>query len=114
MEKCIFCKIVKGEIPSTKVYEDDRVLAFRDINPAAPVHILVITKKHYRSFMDVPSEDMDIAAHIHLVIQKIASDEGIAEGGFRIVNNCGEHGGQEVDHLHYHVLGGRNLTWPPG
>lgn len=114
MNNCIFCKIASGEIPSNKVYEDEKVLAFRDIKPMAPVHILVVPKKHYASIMDIPSEDMDITAHITTVIQKIAKDEGIAADGFRVVINCGKNGGQEVDHLHYHVLAGRNLTWPPG
>ena len=114
MEDCIFCKIVKGDIPSTKVYEDDKVLAFKDINPAAPVHVLVVTKKHYPTFMDIPESELEIVSHVHKVIQQIAKDTGISEGGFRVVNNCGEQGGQEVKHIHYHVLGGRNLTWPPG
>ncbi|AHM56732.1 putative HIT-like protein [Peptoclostridium acidaminophilum DSM 3953] len=114
MNSCIFCKIASGEIPSNKVYEDEKVLAFRDIKPVAPLHILVVPKKHYVSIMDIPAEDMDITAHICSVIQKIAIDEGIAADGFRVVINCGKNGGQEVDHLHYHVLAGRNLTWPPG
>jgi len=114
VDNCIFCKIVNGEIPSNKVYEDERVLAFRDIKPAAPVHILVVPKEHYASIMDIPSEEMDITAHVSTVIQRIAKEEGIAADGFRVVINCGKNGGQEVDHLHYHILAGRNLTWPPG
>jgi histidine triad (HIT) family protein len=96
------------------VYEDDKVLAFKDINPAAPVHVLVVTKKHYSTFMDVPENEIEIVSHVHKVIQQIAKDTGISKDGFRVVNNCGEQGGQEVKHIHYHVLGGRNLTWPPG
>lgn len=114
MDNCIFCKIANGEIPSNKVYEDEKVLAFRDIKPVAPVHILVVPKKHYASIMDIPGEDMDITAHITSVIQNIAKAEGIEVDGFRVVINCGRNGGQEVDHLHYHMLAGRNLTWPPG
>lgn len=114
MDNCIFCKIANGEIPSNKVYEDEKVLAFRDIKPVAPVHILVVPKKHYASIMDIPSKEMDITAHVSTVIQGIAKEEGIAADGFRVVINCGKNGGQEVDHLHYHILAGRNLTWPPG
>lgn len=114
MDNCIFCKIANGEIPSNKVYEDEKVLAFRDIKPVAPVHILVVPKKHYASIMDIPGEEMDITAHVSTVIQRIAKEEGIAADGFRVVINCGKNGGQEVDHLHYHILAGRNLTWPPG
>lgn len=114
MSDCIFCKIVNGEIPSKKVYEDDTVLAFEDINPQAPVHILVIPKEHIPSIKDINEDNLDIISHIHLVIKKLAKDKGIDKDGFRIVNNCGEKGGQTVGHLHYHLLGGRHLMWPPG
>ncbi|MCR8746583.1 histidine triad nucleotide-binding protein [Romboutsia lituseburensis] len=106
---CIFCKIVNGEIPCSKVYEDDKVLAFNDINPVAPYHILVIPKAHYESIIDIPEKDMEIVAHIHNVINKIASDKGFDKAGFRIINNCGEDGGQEVKHIHYHILAGKKL-----
>ena len=106
---CIFCKIISGEIPSSKVYEDDKVLAFNDINPVAPYHILVIPKKHYESIIDVPENEMDIIAHIHNVMNKIARDKGFDKKGFRIINNCGHDGGQEVKHIHYHVLAGKKL-----
>lgn len=106
---CIFCKIVNGEIPCSKVYEDDKVLAFNDINPVAPYHILVIPKKHYDSIMDIPEKEMEIIAHIHNVINKIANEEGFDKKGFRIINNCGEDGGQEVKHIHYHILAGKKL-----
>jgi histidine triad (HIT) family protein len=106
---CIFCKIISGEIPSSKVYEDDKVLAFNDINPVAPYHILVIPKKHYESIIDVPENEMDIIAHIHNVMNKIARDKGFDKTGFRIINNCGHDGGQEVKHIHYHVLAGKKL-----
>lgn len=106
---CIFCKIANGEIPSNKVYEDDKVLAFNDINPVAPYHILVISKKHYESILDIEDKDMEIVAHIHSVINKIAKEKGFSETGFRIINNCGQDGGQEVKHIHYHVLAGKKL-----
>jgi histidine triad (HIT) family protein len=106
---CIFCKIIDGEIPCSKVYEDDTVLAFNDINPVAPYHILVIPKKHYESVIDIPENEMEIIGHIHNVINKIANKKGFNETGFRIINNCGEDGGQEVKHVHYHILAGKKL-----
>lgn len=111
---CLFCKIVAGDIPSAKVYEDDKVLAFRDIEPQAPVHILIIPKEHIASANELNEENASIVGHIFAVAAKIAKEEGIAEGGYRIVNNCGEDGGQTVKHLHFHMLGGRSLAWPPG
>lgn len=109
MEDCLFCKIVKGEVPSTKVYEDEEILAFKDINPMAPVHILVIPKKHYNDISEVPESEAEIIAKIHMVINKIAKEQGIAETGYRIINNCKEDGGQEVKHLHFHLIGGKKL-----
>ena len=114
MEDCIFCKIIKGEIPSKKVYEDEKVYAFYDISPEAPVHFLVIPKEHIESANDINAENADIVSHIFLAIIKIAKELKINDTGYRIVNNCGEHGGQTVQHMHFHVLGGRNLQWPPG
>ncbi|WHH61599.1 histidine triad nucleotide-binding protein [Petroclostridium sp. X23] len=114
MSDCIFCKIAAKEIPASVVYEDEKVLAFKDINPAAPVHVLVIPKQHFSSAMDIGEKDADIIAHIFKVCQKLAVDLGIADRGFRIVNNCGQDGGQTVGHIHFHLLGGRNLGWPPG
>ena len=111
---CLFCKIIKGEIPSAKVYEDDKVYAFRDIEPQAPVHILIIPKEHIASANELTEENASIVGHIFAVAAKIAKEEGIAEGGYRIVNNCGQDGGQTVGHLHFHMLGGRSLKWPPG
>ena len=105
MEDCIFCKIIKGEIPSKKIYEDDKVLAFNDISPEAPVHFLVIPKEHIESANDINEENVEIVSHIFMVINKIARELGINETGYRIVNNCGEHGGQTVKHMHFHVLG---------
>jgi histidine triad (HIT) family protein len=112
LENCIFCKIVNGEIPSTKVYEDDKVFAFKDINPVAPIHILVIPKKHYESVIDIPDNEMDIIADIHKIINKIAKEMNFEQNGFRIVNNCGKDAGQEVKHVHYHIIGGKTLNWP--
>ncbi len=109
MENCIFCKIINGEIPSNKVYEDDDILAFKDINPVTPVHILIIPKKHINSLNDIEPEDEKIIGKIFLKIKQIAKEQGIAENGYRIVNNCGEDGGQEVQHLHFHLLGGKKL-----
>lgn len=109
MEDCIFCKIIKGEIPSDKVYEDAKVLAFRDINPEAPVHIVIIPKKHIASLNEVVKEDLEIISHILLVAKNIATENGIAEAGYRLVNNCGIDGGQTVSHLHFHLLGGESL-----
>ena len=111
---CLFCKIIKGEIPSAKVYEDDKVYAFRDIEPQAPVHILIIPKEHIASANELTEENASIVGHIFAVAAKIAKEEGIAEGGYRIVNNCGQDGGQTVGHIHFHLLARRNLAWPPG
>lgn len=111
---CLFCKIIKGEIHSSKVYEDELVFAFRDIEPQAPVHILIIPKVHIASANELNEENSAIVGHIFNVAAKIAKSEGIAEGGYRIVNNCGADGGQTVGHLHFHMLGGRSLSWPPG
>ena len=109
MEDCIFCKIIKGEIPSNKVYEDEEILAFRDINPAAPVHILVIPKKHISSLAEISKEDEAIIGRIYTIINEIAKQEGIFEKGFRVIVNCGKDSGQEVPHLHFHLLGGKKL-----
>lgn len=115
MADCIFCKIAHGEIPSTKVYEDDLVLAFRDLDPQAPEHVLVIPKKHIASVLEFTEEDRELAAHIlTVVVPKIARELGVDTGGFRLVTNTGADGGQTVGHLHFHLLGGRSLTWPPG
>lgn len=110
---CLFCKIVAGEIPSTKVYEDDSVLAFRDIDPQAPFHAVIVPKTHIASPADITAENSNVIAHIYEVIAKIARQEKLANG-FRVVTNCGEEGGQTVGHLHFHLLAGRNLGWPPG
>ena len=109
MDDCIFCKIIKGEIPSNIVYEDEEILAFRDINPVAPTHILVIPKKHIEYVTDLKEEDEALIGKIYTVINKIAKQENIDEKGFRVVVNCKEDGGQEVKHLHFHIIGGKKL-----
>ena len=114
MSDCIFCKIAKKEIPATVVYEDDTVIAFNDLEPQAPVHVLVIPKAHVASVAELKAEHKDVIAHIMVdVIPKLAQDLNIAEG-FRVVTNIGEDGGQTVFHLHIHLLGGRKFEWPPG
>ncbi len=109
MENCLFCKIAAGEIPSTKVYEDDLVLAFRDIAPQVPTHILVIPKTHIASVGEITEENSSIVAHIFQVIAKVAQAEGLV-GGYRVVSNCGDDAGQTVHHLHFHILGGKQLA----
>lgn len=111
---CIFCKIISGEIPSKKLYEDDKVLAFYDIEPQAPVHFLVIPKEHIKDADAINAENAEIIAHIFTVIAKVARDAGVSESGYRIVNNCGKDAMQSVGHLHFHILGGRPMSWPPG
>ncbi len=110
---CIFCKIASGEIPSTKVYEDDTVVAFNDLEPQAPVHILIIPKEHITSAADITKENSGVVAHIFEVAAIIAKEKGLADG-FRIVNNCGESAGQSVKHLHFHLMAGREFGWPAG
>lgn len=109
MEDCVFCKIIKGEIPSEKVYEDDEIIAFKDIAPAAPIHILVIPKKHISTLLDVKEEENYLIGKIYQTINKIAKDMGIEDDGFRVIVNCGENAGQEVMHIHFHMLAGRKL-----
>lgn len=111
---CLFCKIIAGEIPGQKVYEDDYVYAFNDISPEAPVHVLVIPKKHIQSVSHVEQGDIETLGNIFLAIKKIAMELGIDKDGYRVVTNIGENAGQTVPHLHFHVLGGRSLKWPPG
>ena len=110
---CIFCKIANGEIPSTKVYEDDTVVAFNDLEPQAPSHILVIPKQQISSAADITPENSAVIAHIFEVIAKIAKDNGFNDG-FRVVNNCGDSAGQTVKHIHFHLMAGRDYTWPAG
>ena len=112
-EKTLFKRIIDREVPADIVYEDDRCLAFRDINPQAPTHVLVIPKKEIPAISDIAEEDQGLIGHMHLVIRKLTRDLGL-ENGFRVVVNCGPDGGQEVPHLHFHLLGGRQMAWPPG
>lgn len=106
---CIFCKIINKEIPSNIVYEDEEILAFKDIAPQAPIHIVVIPKKHIEKITQINKEDEKIIGRIYSVINKIAEEQGIADEGFRVIINCGENGGQEVKHIHFHLLGGKKL-----
>jgi histidine triad (HIT) family protein len=111
---CLFCRIVAGELPSTRVHEDDLVVAIRDINPQAPTHILLLPRRHIPSADDLTARDGDLLARIFEDVAQLARAEGIAESGYRVVTNVGRDGGQTVDHLHFHLLGGRRFTWPPG
>lgn len=110
---CIFCKIAAGDIPSAKVYEDEICFAFKDLDPQAPFHVLVIPKAHIASADEITAENSSVIAHIFEIIPKIAAEAGLTEG-YRIVNNCGEAAGQSVKHLHFHLMGGREFTWPAG
>ncbi len=114
MAETIFSKIIRKEIPAKLVHEDDLCLAFHDVSPQAPVHVLVIPKKPVPSLEQLAAEDALLLGHLWLVIPQLARQLGIAEGGYRVVVNCGADGGQSVDHLHFHILGGRQLAWPPG
>lgn len=111
---CIFCKIINGELPSKVVYEDDHVLAFHDLSPQAPTHVLIIPKKHIATLNDLQEEDAALVGRLQLTAARLAKEFGFAEEGYRVVMNCNEAGGQTVWHIHMHLLGGRALTWPPG
>ncbi len=113
MNDCLFCKIVAGEIPSTKVYEDEFVYAFLDIDPQAPFHAVIIPKEHIKSADEITTDNSILIAKVFEAIAKIAKQENL-ENGYRVVNNCGEDGGQTVHHIHFHLLARRNLAWPPG
>jgi len=111
---CIFCKIASGKIPSRIIYEDDRAIAFEDINPHAPVHVLVIPRKHISTTLDIKPEDHALIGHLFHVATTVAKQKGIEQRGYRLVMNCNEDAGQTVFHIHLHMLGGRTMTWPPG
>lgn len=111
---CIFCKIIDREIPAKVVYEDERVVAIEDVNPQAPHHYLILPRKHIRTTLDLSTADNELVGHIFQVAGKLAHDLEFAEDGFRIVSNCNEGAGQSVWHIHFHLLGGRDFTWPPG
>ncbi len=114
MSDCIFCRIVAGEIPATRVHEDPKTIAFRDISPAAPTHVLVIPREHISTLEDASEADRDVLAGLLWTARSVARQEGLVEGGYRLVMNVGEGAGQSVFHVHLHVLGGRRLSWPPG
>ena len=113
MSDCLFCKVIEGKIPSSKVYEDDKAYAFNDINPQAPTHVLIVPKKHIVGLKEAAAEDAELVGYCQLVAAKIAKERGI-ENGYRTVYNVGPGAGQSVFHLHLHLIGGRNLSWPPG
>lgn len=114
MKDCIFCKIINRDIPASLVYEDQDIIAFEDINPQAPLHILLIPKTHYASLNDVPEDKKDLMGRLLLAAKKIAAEKGLKGDGYRIVLNTGRNSGQEVFHIHFHLLGGRSMAWPPG
>jgi len=114
VEDCIFCKIVDGDIPAEKVYEDELVVAFRDLNPQAPIHVLVIPRKHIATLNDLQEVDEVVVGRMFTVAGKVAAAEGIDEDGYRTVVNCNKAAGQVVFHIHMHLLGGRKMSWPPG
>lgn len=111
---CLFCKIVSGELPCEIIYQDDQVIAFNDINPQAPHHVLIIPKKHITTINDISDKDTLLLGQMTQVAKKIAHDLGVDEKGYRLVFNCNDHGGQEVHHIHLHLLAGRQMRWPPG
>ncbi len=114
MENCLFCKIIHGEIPANKVFEDEKIIALDDINPQAPIHILIIPKEHFASLNEIPEEKKDVLSHILLKARQLAREKGVAKSGYRIVLNTARDSGQEVFHIHFHLLGGRKMLWPPG
>jgi histidine triad (HIT) family protein len=114
MEDCIFCQIINKKLPAKIVFEDDKILAFKDINPQAPTHILLIPKEHYASLNELPEESRDIIGHIFIKARDLAEKKGIKARGYRIVLNTEKESGQDVFHIHFHLLGGRQMTWPPG
>ena len=114
MSDCLFCKIVDGDIPANVVFEDEDVLAFRDISPQAPTHILIIPRRHISTINDIGDGDCEVIGTLFTAAKKIAAAENLSESGYRVVMNCGEGAGQSVFHIHLHLLGGRGLGWPPG
>lgn len=114
MSDCIFCKIIKKEIPAKIIYEDDKVIAFEDINPQAPVHLLIVPRKHIPTLLDLTPEDNQLIGHILLTANNLAKNKGISVSGFRTVFNCNKDAGQAVYHIHLHIFGGRRMAWPPG
>ncbi|GAB4544852.1 MAG: histidine triad nucleotide-binding protein [Anaerolineae bacterium] len=111
---CVFCKIVRGELPSSILYQDGEVMAFKDIHPGAPIHVLIIPRRHIHSAAEVTEADAPVVGHMIAVAAQLARDLGVAETGYRLVTNIGREGGQSVFHLHFHLMGGRPFSWPPG
>lgn len=114
MSDCLFCRIIKGEVKGNIVYQDNSVVAFKDINPKAPVHLLIVPRKHIATVLDLQQEDQGLIGDIFAAANQLARDQGISKDGFRIVINCGPGAGQTVFHLHFHLMGGRSMSWPPG
>ncbi|MFP4199173.1 MAG: histidine triad nucleotide-binding protein [Halanaerobium sp.] len=114
MADCLFCKISAGKTDTDFVYEDDQVVVFEDINPQAPVHLLIVPKKHIADLNHLEEKENELIGHIYQVAKKMAAENEVAESGYRVVSNCGSQGGQTVFHIHFHLLGGRQLQWPPG
>lgn len=114
MSDCLFCKIINGDIPGDIVYQDEHVLGFNDINPQAPHHVLFIPRKHISSINDIQKEDAEVVGQLFLAAKQVAAERGVAEAGYRVTMNCGEHAGQTVFHIHLHMLAGRGFSWPPG
>jgi histidine triad (HIT) family protein len=114
MSECLFCGIAAGEIPAKIVFNDEKVVAFEDIKPQAPTHIIIIPRKHIPTVLDLDEEDRELVGHIHLVANQIAAEKSLTQNGFRLVTNCKKSAGQEIFHLHIHMLGGRDFGWPPG
>ena len=114
MKNCLFCKIIKGEIPGKKVFEDDRLFAIEDINPQAPVHLLILPKKHMATLLEVGESDHELMGSVFSAANQLAKKKNLDRSGFRVVINCGEGAGQSVFHVHFHLLGGRPMNWPPG
>ena len=114
MEDCLFCKIAAGKTDNDFIYEDEKVVVFEDINPQAPVHFLIVPKKHIPDLNNLEKDDNQLIGHIYQVAKKIAAENDIADSGYRLVSNCGDDGGQTVYYIHFHLLGGRKLQWPPG
>jgi histidine triad (HIT) family protein len=114
MSECLFCRIAAGEIPAKIVFNDEKVVAFEDIKPQAPIHIIIIPRKHIPTVLDLDEEDRELVGHMHLVANQIAAEKSLTQDGFRLVTNCKKSAGQEIFHLHIHMLGGRAFGWPPG
>lgn len=114
MSECLFCRIAAGEIPAKIVFDDEKVVAFEDIKPQAPIHIIIIPRKHIPTVLDLGEDDRELVGHMHIIANQIAAEKSLTQDGFRLVTNCRKSAGQEIFHLHIHMLGGRDFGWPPG